>query len=371
MILGRTIFTARAGVAFVFALVLTQVRALAIPEFAHQYGVTCQKCHTVVPHLNDFGLHFAAAGDRIPLLQAGPAVPISVKVNLVYSSAYQGTGPNGAGLPRAIVDEVELLASHPVGNRGSYFIEQYAVDGGEHGLLREAWFDYRADPWTSRVPVSLQAGSMTLPVPVDPETFRESYRHFTLFDQTVGDNPFNFFDPKIGGKLSIGDTLHGANVQLFAGPGHDRQSGLQTTGTDVMGYIQHVLGALTLSAYRYEGMRPDGALLNRFERTGYAAVLLDGRWESDSVLQTGHDSSIGGIGQSSSGGFEQIRYSFNARLFTLVRYEGTSDHRSPARDAVLLLGYRPDRCSRVTLEDVITHAPRTQHTMNLQYTVAH
>ena len=89
------------------------------------------------------------------------------------------------------------------------------------------------------------------------------------------------------------------------------------------------------------------------------------------MIQTGYDSSINGIGETSSGGFEQIRYAFNARLFALARYEGTSEFGSPSRDAVLLVGYRPDHGSRVTLEDVISRAPQTQNTMNLQYTVAH
>jgi len=346
---------------------------MAIALFAHMYGVTCQKCHTVVPHLNEFGAHFMASGDRIPSLQPGPAVPLAIKVNLADSSAYQGTGPNGAGLPKAIVDEVEVFSAGAIGTRGSFFVEQYVVDGGEHGLLRDAWVNDRLNPWDARVPLYVQAGSYTLPVPVDPETFRETYQHYTIFDQTVGNNPFNFFDPKIGVRFTVGDTLHGLNVQLFAGPGYDRVSGLPTTGTDTMEVLADAMGALTPTFYHYEGERPDvGALLDRFTRTGWGFVYNRGRWTSESVLQTGWDSSANGVGAASSGGFTQLRYAFSARFFALARYEGTNDPTNGfARDGVLLLGYGPTHNSRITIEDVIAHVPQTTNTMNLQYTIGY
>lgn len=352
---------------------LLPARANAIPLWAHEYGVTCQKCHSVVPHLNAFGLHFAAGGYRIPRVSPGPAFPVSVKVNLVASSQYQGSGPDGAGLPKAIVDEVELLTAGLVGTRGDYFVEQYAVDGGEPGLLREGWLNYRAGPWASRTPVFVQAGLMTLPLPVDPETFRETYEHYALFDQTIGTNPFNFFDPKGGIKVSAGNPLHGTSAQIFAGPGRDRQSGEAAVGTDVMEFAQHIAGPVTMSLYHYAGTRPDGAnALDRFERTGWGLAYAAGKWESESVLQTGYDSSIGGAGVPSSGGFTQVRYAFGSRLFALARYDGTDDTLGGfARDAVLLAGYRPTHNSRLTIEGVRSAGKAASTTMNLQLTVAY
>ena len=136
--------------------------AQAIPLFAHQYGVTCQKCHSQVPRLNEFGQHFAANGYRILGVAPGPATPVSIRFNFVASSERQGDGPDGTGLPKAIVDEVELLTAGTVGSRANYFVEQYVVDGGQHGLLRDAWVNERLTPW-SRLPVNLQVGQFTLP----------------------------------------------------------------------------------------------------------------------------------------------------------------------------------------------------------------
>ncbi|TAM60897.1 hypothetical protein EPN52_04035 [bacterium] len=349
--------------------------AQAVPIYAQEYQVSCEKCHSVIPHLNEFGAAFLASGQRIPGVQPGAAFPLAVKLNLVDSSANQGSGPDGAGLPKAIVDEVEAFLAGGIGTRASYLVEQYLVDGGMPGKTRDAWISDRVNPWQARIPVYAQVGSFTLPLPVDPETFRESAQHYAVYDQSAGSNPFNFFDPKIGARVSVGDLGRGLSAQLFAGPGHDRQSGLPSTGTDTMGTLQDSLGLLTLTAYRYQGTRPTPYGPNdAFQRTGYGVVWNQwGRLTSETALQTGWDGVCVNAIQacSSSGGFTQLRYRINRRLFVLGRYEGTADSTGAfARDGVLLLGWGPTEHSRVTIEDVIQHVPQTTHTMNLQYTIA-
>jgi hypothetical protein len=343
---------------------------LGIALFARQYGVTCQKCHTVIPHLNAFGAHFLAAGDRIPGVSSWPSVPISAKINLLASTEQQGDGPDGQGLPRWIVDEIEIFSAGTIGTRADYFIEQYAVDGGEKGLLRDAWISDRLNPWNARIPLYVQAGQFTLPVPVDPETFRETYQDYTLFVQTAGNNPFDFFTPAIGAKLTIGDTLRGLNAQLFAGPGYDRVSGLAKTGVDMMINLSDAIGPVTPTWYHFQGERPVGAPLDRFWRNGFGLVYAAGKLESQSVLQTGYDSNPSGlgIGTLSSGGFTQLRYAFDQRFFALARYEGTNEPNDFSRDTVVLLGYGPFRQARLTIEDVIAHQPSTTNTINVQYT---
>jgi hypothetical protein len=351
--------------------------AQAIPLFARQYGVTCEKCHSVIPHLNVFGAAFLANGERLPGVQAGPAFPISAKTNLLDSSENQGNGPNGAGLPKAIVDEIELFTTNTIGSRANYFVEQYVVDGGEHGQLRDAWISDRVNPWEARIPIYLQGGSFTLPLPVDPETFRDSYQNYAPYVQTVGADPFNFFDPKMGMRVGVGDPLHGLNLQLFAGPGYDRQSGLAKTGVDTETYAQDLMGAFALSIFRYDGLRPiDGEPFDRFERTGYGFTY--GQWtrfSSETVLIEGWDSNCGVLGHTgcaSSGGFEQLRYAFNRTLYAEARYEGTSDSTGTfARDGLLMMGYGPTENSRLTVEDVISEQPRPSNTMNVQASLAY
>jgi hypothetical protein len=348
---------------------LAPLRAEAIPYFAHEYGLKCQKCHSVIPRLNEFGQYFMDHGYYLPGAAPQRAFPISAKINLAYTSE-----PDPNGLPKAIVDEVELFLAGKTSPRTNYFVEQYVVDGGVPGAMREAWFAYRFTPDEAKIPVYLQGGAFTLPLPVDPETFRESNQHYTVFDQSVGDNPFNFFAPKIGLLARAGYADHGLSARLAAVQGHDQQSGLNALGTDIMSYVQEALGPFTLSLYRYDGSRPDQGLADRFRRQGYGLSYASGRWTSETVLQTGYDTSIdrAGTSASSSGGFTQMRYEFNRRFFGLLRYEGTNDPVNGfTRDLVSLLGYRVTNNSRFTIEDVTEHVPQTKHTLNTQYTVGY
>ena len=236
----------RLVVALAATLIVASVEpAAAIPFFAHEYGLACQKCHTVIPRLNDFGQAFQDHGYELPGGAPKRVFPLAGKFNLAYSSESDPTG-----LPKAIVDEIEVFIAGTTSQRTNYFVEQYLVDGGRPGSTRDAWMAQRLSADGARVPVYLQGGAFTLPLPVDPETFRESAQHYTVFDQTVGGNPFAFFDPKIGLQLRAGNGDRGLNLHLLALQGHDRQSGLPATGTDVMMTVAQTLGPATFSAYR-------------------------------------------------------------------------------------------------------------------------
>jgi hypothetical protein len=63
---------------------------------------------------------------------------------------------------------------------------------------------------------------------------------------------------------------------------------------------------------------------------------------------------------------------FNRELFAEARYEGTSDSTGVfSRDGVALMGYGPTENTRLTVEDVIAHVPRTSNTMNVQFSIAY
>lgn len=341
----------------------------AVPIFAHEYALVCQKCHSTIPALNAFGQAFLDHGYALPGVTPKRVFPIATKENFAYSSE-----PDRSGLPKAVVDEVELFIAGTLGSRANYFIEQYVVDGGRHGSLRDAWLQYRFTSDTAKVPLSLQAGSFTLPLPVDPESFRETSSHYAVFDQTLGNNPFTFFEPKIGLQARIGSNTHGTSLRILALSGHDKQSGIPALGTDVMVFAQQSLGPMTFSAYEYTGRRTDAATTDRFERHGFGISYASRRWSSETVVQTSRDTSIDGRGNagSASGGFSQVRYEFNRRFFALVRYDGTNDPIDGfSRSLTPLLGFRVSHNSRFTLEDVITHVPQAKHVFNTQFTVAY
>jgi hypothetical protein len=337
--------------------------AAAIPVFAHRYGFTCQVCHTEVPHLTQFGRAFLANGYRISGLKPNPAFPIAVRVELAYASggAADPDESKAGPLPRTIVDEVEFLSGGSLGSRGSYWVEPYVVDGGEHGLVRDAWLAERATPDGARIPVTLRAGQFTLPLPLDPETFRETTQPYAIWSQTAGNNPFNFFLPKIGGQALIGDPGRALAGSVSFLKGADQQSGLPADGVDTMLTLERDLGDFQLTAYRYDGNRLiAGPAFNatqfrsgigdRFWRDGYGLGWAHGGTEVNAVYQIGDDSVADVYGDSlvSSGAFVQARQALGPRAFFVTRWDATQDA-TFARVLTAGFGYRLSHNTRLTL----------------------
>lgn len=358
----------------------------AIPVFAHRYGLTCQACHTVVPHLTRFGEAFLAAGYRIQGLKPLPAEPVAVRFEAAYSS---GTAdPNeaeGGPLPKTIVDEIEFLSGGAVGTRGSYWAELYAVDGGFPGHARDVWYAQRLTPDGAAIPIRVRAGQFTLPLPLDPETFRETTQHYAIWDQTAGIAPFNFFDPKIGGQIELGDPARGLAGTASFLQGHDLQSGLPSRGVDTMFTLRRDLGPFSVQLYRYDGTRElagygfDGTqffsgIRDRFWRDGYGLTWSRGRTELNAVYQLGNDSAADVYGGAlvTSGGFVQARVAIGERAFAIARWDATQDA-SFGRAITAGVGYRPARNARLTLFDTAQRdfTGRLLHTISSSFLIAY
>ena len=335
-------------------LLLPAGRANALPVFAHRYGLSCQACHTTVPHLDAFGQAFLKNGFRMPGARSG-VLPIAVKVNLAYSSDAED------GLPKAVVDEVELLTGGAIGTKFNYFVEQYAIDGGKPGLPRDAWLQYNSGQ------SHIRAGQFTLPLPVDPETQRDTESHYLAFDQTVGDNRFAFFDPRVGVDAYVdrGD----ASAHLVATQSSDRQSGNAPAGIDLMGSLSKTFGRTTFSAYRYQGQRSLGAARDAFYRQGFGAQYEFQKLMLTGVLQHGNDSDPGtGSAAASWASFLEGRYAFSGSLAAVARYDRSWDALSGSQhQTVLSLIARPARNMRFTIEDRIAD----HHTLNLGWLFAY
>ncbi len=313
--------------------------AAAIPVFAHRYGFTCQACHTEVPHLNAFGEAFRKNGYRVPGLAPRRALPVALRVEMGYASA-GAADPDEAGngpLPKTIFNEIELLSGGALGSRGSYWLEQYLLDGGFPGSTREAWVASRLTPDDASVPVTVRAGQFTLPLPLDPETFRETTQPYAIWGSTAGLNPFTFFEPKLGVQIVAGDAGRALAVTASFVQGHDPRA-FPAHGSDTMLTVQRDLGPWSLTLYRYDGSRvlsglgfgnttPLSGIGDRFWRNGLGAGWRRGHTEVDAVYQTGNDSAADVYGDAllSSGGFVQVRQALGERAFALARWDATQD----------------------------------------------
>lgn len=269
--------------------------------------------------------------------------PIAVKVQLAYSSDKE------EGLPKAVVDEVELLTGGAIGSKFNYFIEQYAIDGGQPGLPRDAWLQYNTGS------NHIRAGQFTLPLPVDPETARDTLSHYLVYDQTVGDNHFNFFDPRVGLDAFTENQSLSAHFTLVQS--YDRQSSDGASGVDPMAFVAKRAGTLTGYLYRYQGQRRIDGAHDVFYRQGYGIGNDFGKLNALGVTQTGNDSNANGPGTAafSSGGFLQLRYAFSDALTAIARHGRTYDPFAGSQNqTVLTLVTRPARNMRFTIEDQIT-----------------
>ena len=346
------------GVLFVWMVGTLAVPAQALPIFAHRYGLGCQQCHTTVPTLNAFGRYFLRHGFRLP--GGRGTFPLTVKAELTYSSA--GTGdtdePGGTPpLPKAIVDEIELLSAGSIGRNTSYYLEQYAVDGGFPGLPRDMWvnFDQYLRSGDLVGPAfHAKLGEFTLPLPVDPETQRPTLNGYLIYDQVVASNPFNLFDPGIGADFSFTDDRRGFEAHFDALESYTRGSGLPVSGINVMATLSQTIGTdVTAYVYRYQGQQHLSPVPDQFYRQGYGLQFSRGKFDAVGIIQTGYDtSSYGyGVGSLSSGGFLQTSWQFDSALALYARYDNVYDpFNLRTTEGTLSLVVRPASHYRFTLE---------------------
>jgi hypothetical protein len=341
------------------AVVCSARAASATPAFAARTGISCDACHNSMRDVNDLGETFARNGYRLPNLGDHGRPVAGVRGQFAYTSE-----PDPSHMPKATLDEVEVFLSGRVNREISYFVQPYIVDGGTPGSMREAWVQYTTRGSLRGAPVRLTAGSITLPLPVDPETFRQTAQHYAIFDQTVGANPFNLIDPHNAVTLGIGNEVHGTSLTTALVQAHDAHSGLANAGTDRMVYLQHAMGGLTFAAYSYDGRRDVGPVMDDFHRHAVAMNAYRGRWALETLLQTGYDTSPNGDGSgiASSGGYAQLRYRLDSATFGIVRYDGVADT-SGEFDRSLTVGAtrRIGKGLRLGAEDVIRHGERTTH----------
>lgn len=322
------------------------ITAAAIPVFAHRYGFSCQQCHTTIPRLNPFGEYFRSHGFRMP----GPqrVVPVAIKTNLTWSS-----DADPSGLPKAVVDEIELLTGGSAGRKTGYFVEQYVVDGGRPGQTRDAWLDFDLSREGANATTRVRVGQFTLALPVDPESERDTLTHYGLYDQTVGNNTFRFFDPRLGADVSIANARSGIEAHLDALAARDRPGG-GGPGTDFFATVQKKSGLISVQAYRYEGKRMVAGTSDSFWRQGFALGYARKKTALIGVVQGGGDIA-GSSHVPSGGGFVEATYDSSDALRFVGRYERTNDALAgELHQAIFAVTIRLKRNLRLTAEDLIS-----------------
>lgn len=334
--------------------------ASATTEFARRTLLSCGACHVTPTRLTDFGKAFKATGFVVPKLVGRGDIPVTLQAQGQYAS-----DPDPTGLPKTIVDKVILLTGGPLSKHFTYDGQQYVMDGGAPGDLREAWLEY-VSAWSNRIPVEVRAGQQVLPLSTDPQRFKLSQQDYLLFVQTVGDNGFNLYEPMNGLRVSLGKEVSGFNGSILALSNHDQGSPVLQTGTDWMAVGRQTFKRAEFEVYRYSGRRALDGSEDVFWRQGYGANAYIGRFTLHAMLQTGNDSNADGSGVPifSSGGFVEGWYQLGRSVFAYAREDGVNDTTGNfQRQFVVGTSIFIGRPFKLQLEDVVTHTPQTHNSL--------
>jgi len=334
-------------------LALTTAVAAASPRDAELSGLSCDACHTSGAALNGIGSAWAAQSNRLEPIGDLPLIWVRGTV------AYVSDG-NGPGLPKAILEYVELNLNGKIAPNLTYVVQQHVVDGGTPGFNRDAFVQWRR-PRSRYI-----AGAIGLPLLTDPETYRPLDDDYLMDVQTVVNNPFALIDSHPMAGLFSGDALRGMELGAFAVAGHEAGSGVAQTGTDSLFSATQRMPGLELSGLRYDGTRVLGSTPDRFWRAVYGLVTYRGPWRLDLSFAHGHDSDPGtGRAVTSSGGLVQVHLDLHASTFLEARYEGTSDTSGVfVRQGVVGIGRSVVPHVRLTVEDGIARDTRTHNVLH-------
>jgi methyl-accepting chemotaxis protein len=339
--------------------------ALATQEFARRTLLSCGACHSAGVTLTDFGKAFKANGYVVPRLVPNGSIPATLQSQAAYSG-----DPDPTGLPKLIVDKVIGLVGGPIGPHFTYDGQQYFVDGGVPGDLREAWVEYTSN-WTDKIPIDFRAGQQLMILPTDVQRFKLSQADYSVAVQTVGNNPFNLYEPMDGFRLSLGKEVSGFNASILAFSNHDQGSPIQQTGSDWMFVGRETFKHADFEVYRYTGRRALGPD-DQFWRQGYGANYYTGRLTLHTMLQVGNDTNPLGTGQAvvSSGGYVEGQYQIGRSIFAYAREDGVNDTSGGfGRELVFGTSAFIGRPFKLQVEDVLTTAGQTHNSLALVFGV--
>jgi hypothetical protein len=354
-----------ARVSFVVALALTAwlrpVPAAAVPQYSLQTGLQCDACHESVRATTGLGDYYIESDYRFPNLGIHRAPVVALRGRAVYAS-----DGGDEHLPKATIEALEAFLSARVSPQVSATVESYAVDEGVPGALREAWVQYMTPRKIGTAPGRLTIGLQGLPLPVDPEAFRQTTTPYAIFEQHVGESPFSLVQPKNAVQLGLGSLVRGASVAAMLAEGHDPSSGLATHGVDRMLEAQYAAGGAVIGGYVYKGARGVDGLEDGFRRSAVFANGYRGRLALETLAQRGDDvDPLHGVVRS-SGGFVQLRYQFASGDFALARYDRANDQTGDDERSVVIGFTHPlGRWLHLGAEDRIHSRPTEGHELRV------
>lgn len=226
-------------------------RALAIPAFARQTGMSCTACHDAWPRLNDFGERFRDRGYRTNedadkgVWHALESVPISFRTGVVYqytATTHQATDTGDVTVQTGTVPfpSGDLYVAAALSNHVSVFSDMSGYSGDGSVSFESAWARLN-DLGTSWL--NFKLGKQELDLPVSEHRSLTIFTPFLIYayHPAGSANGFTLDENQLGVELmGHGDGV-GFRYSLALSTNGDSPSGNWVSTPTAYGHVTYTL----------------------------------------------------------------------------------------------------------------------------------
>lgn len=262
------------------ALFFFATPALAIPEFARTYDLSCSSCHSAFPRLNAFGENFADNNFRLPnwrdkTLDTGDErlalpdhAPFAVRAQ-AYVQARTAESINTITGERVEADTdfqspylVKLLSSAPLSEHITYYFYAILAEKGENGeaLVEDAWFRHDDIFCTE---VGLQLGQFQVSDLMFPRETRLTFQDYIVYRMArITYERGVLFDRKFGPVDAALGVVNGNGITEsfnINSPGYRRPDRLfdNDNSKSVFGRLGAEFGPVSAGLFGLSGQQPN------------------------------------------------------------------------------------------------------------------
>lgn len=250
--------------------------ALAMPEFARKYHLSCAACHAAFPRLNKFGEHFAGGNMKLPHWKDGTVQtgderlalpgfpPVAVRAQ-AYAQVRSGESvdPITGDTADASTDFqapylIKLLSSAPLSEHLTYYFYAIFAEKGGNGevVVEDAWFRHDDVFGTG---VGMQLGQFQISDLMFPRETRLSFQDYVAYRMAgITYDRGVLLDRGIGPlELALGFVNGNGIDQNFDvnSPGFERPDNLfdNDNGKTVFGRIGAEVGPVSVGLFGLAG----------------------------------------------------------------------------------------------------------------------
>lgn len=316
----------RYALALLFALAVVDPLE-AIPAFARRYGVPCSLCHDPIPHLNPYGLRFAAMGyvmsdeDTVgteshgdPLLRLNNTLPLAIR----FDAYVRASGGRSVRWDFQSPNIAKLLSGGQIARGLSYYVYLLLSEDGKTGPIEDAWLLFRQP---LGIPADITVGQFQVIDPLWKRELRITLEDYAILGYRAGASAANLTYDRgimVGAEPTPRTAVYAA---ITNGNGIDEAvdgnfDSDAPKATTVM--MTQEFGPLTLGAVGYYGRQrvvPTGqtaSVANLTRMIGPSAVLQLGRVDFSAQYLYRDDSDpdfIGAPGRTTTrGGFAEVKW---------------------------------------------------------------